>query len=425
METKGLLTDRPAERHPSILVVDDRDENINLVRATLSGLDVNLITASTGEQALELFDEHEFALVLLDVCMPGMDGVELARRIKSRTSSGPILLNTALAPADYAVEKAYEIGVVDFLFKPFAPAVLRAKVQVFAELFQLRQWQQQRTRQMEGLYESLLRRQSEIERLASELAEQKAELDLRNRDLTLRNSQLHSFAHVMSHDLRQPLGSIMDYLELIKDFTAGSPGGGALQPAVRWIESSLQVGRGMQELIEEVLAYSRLGRIQETSTVDTGFALARARGNLQASIQESGARVVHQSLPVVFGSESLLTCLFQNLIGNAIKFRSPLPPEVHVTTAWSEDEKKWRFRVSDNGRGFKREDAARIFDMFSRCGDNRTIPGSGIGLAICKRIVEDHGGRIWAQPGDHSGAEFVFVLPGVAPEPQMGETNVN
>jgi signal transduction histidine kinase len=420
----------PAEGRPSILVVDDRDENISLVEATLSDLDVNVLKASSGEQALELLDTREFALLLLDVCMPGMDGVVLARSIMSRTNPPPILLNTALACNDDTVEEAYEIGVADFLFKPFAPVVLRAKVQVFVELFRIRHSEYQRTREMEKLYQDLLRRQSEVQRLATELAEQKAELDLRNRDLILRNTQLNSFAHVMSHDLRQPLGSILDYLELIKDFAGNSPGGCTFQqPALRWIELSLKVGRGMQDLIENVLAYSRLGRIQEMSIVDTNAALNRAHGNLQAGMKESGARIFHESLPAVFGSESLLTCLFQNLICNAIKYRSALTPKVRITTAWIEEESKWLFRVFDNGRGFKCEDTARIFEMFSRCDESRSIPGAGIGLAICKRIVEDHGGRIWAQPASQGGAEFAFLLPGIAPEAnrpaRIGETNVN
>ncbi len=208
------------------------------------------------------------------------------------------------------------------------------------------------------------------------------------------------------------MGAILDYLELIEDSA-----GDRLEPdTVRWIESSLKVGRSMQALIDNILAYSRLGCIEEMTTVDTGAAFARALENLPASIKESGATVTHGTLAPGLGSEVLLTCLFQNLIGNAIKYRSAAPPRIHVVQIWCERGGKWCFHVSDNGRGFKSEDTLRIFDMFSRGNERDGIAGAGIGLAVCKRIVAAHGGRIWAQPRFPGGAEFKFLLPGGAPQ---------
>ena len=394
---------------PSILVVDDRSENIDLVEAVLSGLDLNLLKATSGEEALELFHKHSLALVILDVCMPGMDGLELARRIRATAGAPPILLVTALACNDGVVKRGYDIGVVDFVFKPFEPAVLRAKVQVFNEMFRLRQVERRRAQEAEAIYKELAERESQVHRLASELELRKAELDSQNRELVLSNSQLNSFAHVVSHDLRQPLSSILDYLELIEDF-----GGDA--SVLQWVKSSQTVGRSMQDLIDKVLAYSRAGQLPEVTTVDPGAALATALENLRASVKDSEAQITHGKLQGVIGSESLLACLFQNLIGNSIKYRATDPPRIHIDQTWCDDQKKWQFRVRDNGRGFKTGDENHIFEMFSRCQDGGEVAGCGIGLATCKNIVEAHGGRIWARPGSHGGAEFIFLLPGAAPE---------
>jgi signal transduction histidine kinase len=144
--------------------------------------------------------------------------------------------------------------------------------------------------------------------------------------------------------------------------------------------------------------------------VDANAALTDALDELRAAIEESGARIDHDVLPTVSGSRKLLTCLFQNLLGNAIKYRSAAPPEVHVRCGWNDNDRKWSFRILDNGRGFKAADAERIFEMFARCDDSDGIPGSGVGLAFCKRIVEAHGGSISAESIPGQGSEFRFVL---------------
>lgn len=401
---------------PSILVVDDREDNFALVEAILCGMDVNFVFASSGKQALELFEQHELALALLDVCMPEMDGLECARQMRMRGSFLPVIFATAEDRDEAFERRAYSLGSADFLYRPLEPTALRAKVQVFLDLFRLRQAEEIKICEMEALHESLVQQWAEADTMAAELALQKVELERRNNDLVLRNSQLDSFTHVVSHDLRQPLGSILDYLELIEQV-----GGERLDvDTTGWVKSCRRIGRNMQALIDDVLDYSRLGgKPLAMSVVDVNTALNNALESLNASVKESGAILSYGGLATVLGSERLLTCLLQNLIGNAIKYRGANPPEIHVSCAWLDDESKWCFRVADNGRGFKADDQERIFEMFGRGGNVNGVPGTGVGLATCKKIIEAHGGRIWAESKSGKGSEFFFVLPDAG----LGRTN--
>lgn len=389
----------PATR-PSILVLDDRHENIAVIAAMLSGMDVNLVVASAGPEALELFDRQELALALLDVCMPEMDGFEVASEMRSRGSNVPFIFVTAQNRNQNFVTRAYSIGSADFLYKPLEPIVLRAKVQVFLDLFRLRHEEKLKVRELERLQESLVQQWAQADKMSAELARQ-------NSELTLRNNQLNSFSYVVSHDLRQPLGSILDYLELI-----GHSSGEHLDAdTAGWVKSCRRIGHAMQSLIDDVLDYSRLGgKPVAMSPVDTTAALMNALESLHVTVKESGAQISYGRLPTVLGSEKLLTSLLQNLIGNSIKYRGAKPPEIRLTSAWREDDRKWCFRIADNGRGFKGEDCERIFEMFGRGTNVSGVPGTGIGLATCKRIVEAHGGRIWAESRFGEGSEFYFVL---------------
>jgi len=171
----------------------------------------------------------------------------------------------------------------------------------------------------------------------------------------------------------------------------------------------------MKQLIEDLLAYSRVGtRGKDFHEVEVEGALRRAVTNLRAAIEESGASVTWDALPTVIADDLQLTQLFQNLIGNALKFRSASVPRVSVSA--TEKEKEWEFKVRDNGIGIEPQYFERIFMVFQRLHNKTEYPGTGIGLAICKKVVERHGGRIWveAQPGE--GSAFHFTLPKVQGE---------
>jgi signal transduction histidine kinase len=179
----------------------------------------------------------------------------------------------------------------------------------------------------------------------------------------------------------------------------------------------------MQQLIDDLLVYSRVGRAPlREERVDLSEALEEARAWLGPAVEESGAEITSDRLPEVRGERGQLTQVFQNLLGNAIKFTPPgVAPVIHVTASSTEGE--WRVAIADNGIGVEPEQAETIFKMFGRLHPSETYPGTGIGLALVKRIVERHGGRIWVEPGRSGGSVFLFTLPDrVRTEPRAPAT---
>jgi PAS domain S-box-containing protein len=224
-------------------------------------------------------------------------------------------------------------------------------------------------------------------------------------DLETSNRDLQHFAYVASHDLQEPLRMIRGFLELLARRYEGKLD----ETADEYIGFAVDGATRMQNLIRGMLAYSRLGTHGKSfATVETETALSQALLNLQVAVEESGASVTHDAMPVVPADDTQLTQLFQNLIGNAIKFRSENSPKVHVTVGDKNEE--WEFAVTDNGIGFDPKHADRIFNMFQRLHGPTKYPGTGIGLALCKRIVERHGGRIWVESAPEEGSTFHFTI---------------
>jgi signal transduction histidine kinase len=250
-----------------------------------------------------------------------------------------------------------------------------------------------------ALHHSARELEATVERRTSEL--QRA-----NEELVRSNAELEQFAYVASHDLQEPLRMVSSYLELLQrrygdrlDERAHVFIGYAVDGAVR-----------MRTLINDLLAYSRVARrATERTPTDVTDCVREALLNLGVAIRESGAAVTHDPLPTVVGSPSLIATVFQNLIGNAIKFRRDEPPRVHVTA--DRDGAEWVFRVRDNGLGIPAEYHERIFTIFQRLHTRAQYPGTGIGLAICRKIVDQHGGRLWVESEEGKGSTFCFTLP--------------
>ncbi|WP_378785205.1 ATP-binding protein [Nonomuraea fastidiosa] len=229
-------------------------------------------------------------------------------------------------------------------------------------------------------------------------------------ELRRSNGELEQFAYVASHDLQEPLRKVASFTQMLEQRYADRLDDRARQ----YIHFAVDGAKRMQALINDLLDFSRVGRVTGGRTpTESGAALDRALDNLSAAIEESGATITRDELPTVLGNQTQLTQLFQNLIENAVKFRSEEPPRVHIGVR--RDGGMWEFRCSDNGIGVEPKYADRIFLIFQRLHARDVYPGTGIGLALCRKIVEYHGGRLWLDgdatgPGGH-GATFRWTLP--------------
>jgi light-regulated signal transduction histidine kinase (bacteriophytochrome) len=243
-----------------------------------------------------------------------------------------------------------------------------------------------------------------------EVRAQALELEQHTADLRRSNDELEQFAYVASHDLQEPLRKVASFCQLLQR----RYGGQLDERADEYIEFAVDGAKRMQQLINDLLAFSRVGRTSEgMTTVDTAAAARQALQALARARQQARAKVDIGDLPTVTGDQTLLTQLFQNLIGNAIKFRAPdRAPRVELR-AVREDE-FWHFTCTDNGIGIDAEYAERVFVIFQRLHPKDSYTGTGIGLSLCKKIVEYHGGRIWLdtdRPADAVGSVIHWTLP--------------
>ena len=244
------------------------------------------------------------------------------------------------------------------------------------------------------------------EQLEHRVQERTSELTEQTLELTRSNEELARFAYVSSHDLKEPLRVVSLHTQLL-----GARHGDQLNAeAKECIRTVVEGATRMQKLIDGLLVYARVGRSEESlATVDCTGLLGRVVANLQASISEAGGEVKHGLLPVVEAREAQLTQVFQNLISNAIKFHGESPPLIEVGS--KELESEYQFSVRDCGIGIDPEYQKKIFEIFQRLHGRETYPGTGIGLSVCKKIIELHGGRIWVESEEGRGATFFFTLP--------------
>lgn len=381
----------------ALLIVDDIADNLIALEAALEPLGHRIVTAHSGEEALRYLLKDEFAAVVLDVQMPGLDGFETAEAIRGRerTSGIPIIFLTAIGREHEHHMRGFSAGAVDYLLKPVDPELLRAKVGVFVRL---------RTIELE-----LRAKSEELERRAADLARSNADLD--------------QFASVVSHDLLDPVNVISGYLELLRDRLGPSLEG---EPAA-WVERITGCAQRVHSLVQDLLEYSRAasaGAASGRSSVNLADAAADAMDNLASLISsqgEGGSTVdIPAQLPSVSVNRNELGRVFQNLIANAVQHGGR---PVHVAVSAVQDNGEVTVRVSDDGTGLAPDQMQRVFGMFERAGDQGPQPRTGLGLAICRRIVNRAGGRIWMEPNEAAGVSVFFTLPaapgsaGAAPEP--------
>src|SRR5581483_8247080 len=383
----------PESARVKILMVDDRPANLLALETILEDLGQELVKATSGKEALRYLLNNDFAVILLDVKMPEMDGFETAALIRERERSRhtPILFVTAHKDDEHLF-RGYYAGAVDFLYKPINPEVLRSKVSVFVELSrkneQLRlhaEMLEQRNAELERLAKERQRAEDEVRRLNAELEQRVRE---RTGELVRANEELRQFGYAASHDLREPLRTVASYTQLLnRRFQDRFDDEG--KEVMSYIVESVH---RMDLLLSDLLSYSHQlnASDQSLTLVDADAVLAGVLMNLDSSIRESGTQVTHDPLPEVMSDFVQLGQVLQNLIGNSIKYRSPESPKIHISAEEREDD--WLFSVKDNGIGIDPRYHEQIFGIFKRL-HGREYPGTGIGLALVKRIIERQGGK--------------------------------
>jgi signal transduction histidine kinase len=401
-----LLAQEPVK----ILIVDDRPANLLALETILEDLGQELVKATSGKDALRRLLSEDFALILLDVKMPDMDGFETAALIRERERSRhtPILFITAQKDDEHQF-RGYYAGAVDFLYKPINPEVLRSKVSVFVELNRKTDLLRKHAAALEARNAELESTVRELGKVETEVRRLNAELEQRVRDrtaeLTRTNEELKQFAYAASHDLREPLRTIASYTQLLDRRYHGQLDGDG-QEFMKYITESAQ---RMDLLLNDLLSYSHQFKAQQPFVnISSEAVLAGVLMNLDSAIRGSGAAITHDPLPEVISDFVQLGQVFQNLISNSIRYRGEDPPRVHISAEETEDEVVFSF--ADNGIGIEPRYHEQVFGIFKRL-HGREYPGTGIGLALAKRIVERHSGRIWVESELGKGATFRFAIP--------------
>ena len=408
--------------HPKILLVDDREDNLLVIETIFEPDGYRFVKANSGREALKiLLREFDFALILMDVKMPNLNGFETASLIYERDKLKhiPIIFITANNFGDENLYRGYQAGAIDYIYKPIKPEVLRAKVSVLMDLYRKNRQLLAQEQRLVAINKSLEmeikeRKASEekVKHLNRQLLENIASLEQANKDLD-------RFAFMASHDLQEPLRKIRmfsDRLALKYNDVMDEDGRTNIQRIHKAAER-------MQNLITDILTFSKIS-VDTPSFVDADMngLIGEVLVDLDEEIKTKNGKVIVEKLPTLSVNPSLIKPLFHNLIGNALKYsKKDTDPIVKITSEVSSQlngkmshgvsPKYCRIYIQDNGIGFDQKYAEEIFGMFKRLHHNSEFQGTGIGLALCKKIVEQHNGYISARSKLNEGSTFIISLP--------------
>ena len=361
----------------SALLVEDNLADAELVLRELrrGGFEVSSDVVQTADQFRQKLQTTAPDIVLADYNLGSWRGMEALEILRDTGRDIPLILVSG-ALGDVTAVECIKQGVTDYVLKD---SLTRLPISVRRAL---REKQVREERRQAGV---------ELARKVEELARS--------------NGDLEQFAYVASHDLQEPLRMVAAYTQLLAERYIGKLD----ENADKYIRYALEGALRMQTLVQDLLEFSRVGRNRKSIRLSCDAVVHEGLQNLQAALLDSKAVVGFEGLPTISGDRTQLVQLFQNLIGNAIKFRGEKSPAITVTAERVASE--WVFSVRDNGIGIGAEYVEAIFVIFQRLHTRAEYPGNGVGLAICKKIVEQHGGRIWVEAKAGEGASFKFTLP--------------
>lgn len=412
----GLLFFVKAAPKTMILIVDDIRANIVALKKILELHNLDVDTASSGEEALKKILKKEYGLIIMDVQMPGMDGFEVAEILagSKRTKDIPVIFLSAVNKQKKFIFKGYETGGVDYITKPVDSDLLILKVKSFLKIYH----QQNELKTVRDLLskEIEIRKQAQ-DNLEEKVAERTVQLVSKNEELELRNHELQQFSWVVSHDLKEPARKVQMFINIIAEryLVKNDAANDYIARTIRSVER-------MQDLITDLLEYSRLSSKVIPEQTDLNNVLEEVIADFDYLIEQNKAVITVGPLPTIVAIPSQLRQVFQNLIGNSLKFlRKEVTPVIEISSEIIQDKEFdspvsqsgnfVRIVVKDNGIGFDEIHLERIFMIFQSLHDRQTYQGTGIGLAITKKIIEKHNGLITAKSSEGAGASFIIVLP--------------
>jgi len=399
-----------------ILIVDDIRANIIALQKILELHSLRVDSAESGEEALKKILKTDYSLIIMDVQMPGMDGFEVVETLagSNRTKDIPVIFLSAVNKQKKFISRGYETGGVDYITKPVDPDLLILKVKTFLKLYE----QKKELKDIRDLLSKEIEIRKEAqENLELKVAERTKELVLKNEELEFRNHELQQFSWVVSHDLKEPIRKIELFIKIIKErFLKPDP------VAIDYVNRTVRSAERMSKLITDLLDYSRLSSGVDPELTDLNEVIGEVIADFDYLIEEKEAVINLSHLPTINGIPSQLRQIFQNLVGNSLKFsKTGVPPVITIKSEIISDKSfdspespsgnYCRISVEDNGIGFDEKFLDKIFIIFQSLNDRNSYEGTGIGLAIAKKIIEKHNGLITARSKPDAGSCFIIVLP--------------
>ena len=388
-----------------ILLVDDKEENLLSLQVILNEPHYQLVTAHSGREALRiLLKDTDFTLIIMDVVMPMLDGFQTASLIieKEQLKDIPIIFLTAKESDFSTVFRAYNMGAVDYMSKPIIPELLKAKVNVFVELNQKKKILQQRKKELKAMNDALQKEIVERKNSGEQVRRLNDELQKRLEQL----ESLDAFTYSVSHDLKSPLLNVSLCIELI----LADYGDRFDEQGMLLVQKMQDQVKRLTQLINDLLLFSRHGGEMNRQPVNMNTIVHGVLDEIKLSHSVNGKyKIEVDELPQAQCDENLIKQVWSNLLSNAIKYSKDKDrPEIKVE-AQSLDS-KIIYSVADNGIGFDMKDATKLFKVFSRTESAKKFEGSGVGLAIVKRIIDSHGGKIWVESQPEKGTTFYFYV---------------